>query len=127
MSQCLSGLYAIHAADLVHRGMISFKRSPTQCLDAITLGLSLQCIGLANPVRDARAPQSPGASAPPKVVKIGRIAYYTRLVDLDRSNSFGPSTENDVENSVPDAWYAFALIMRYLWLIVGDLGFRKTS
>lgn len=80
--------------------------------DDIHSGLALHCIGLANPLRDARGPQSPGASAPTKVVKIGRIAYYTRLVDLNRSNSFGLSTENDVENCIPDAWYVFILRLR---------------
>lgn len=89
-------------------------------IDDINLGLALQCIGLANPTRDARGPQSPGGGPPSKVVKIGRIAYYTRLVDLNRSNSFGSGVENDLESCIPDAWCAFTLRSRRVTI---DRGF----
>ncbi|KIJ97967.1 hypothetical protein K443DRAFT_104703 [Laccaria amethystina LaAM-08-1] len=77
LGQILSGLNAVHGADLVHRG------------------INAGCIGLAS--RDA-----PSSS---KLVKLGKVAYHTRLLDLHRSNSFGPHTPAVAdEPQISDEW-----------------------
>jgi len=59
-------------------------------------GLNTRCIGLA--ARD------PSSSTPSKLVKLGRAGYHTRLVDLHRSNLFGPKVVNENDITVPEAW-----------------------
>ncbi|OCH91731.1 Serine/threonine-protein kinase [Obba rivulosa] len=77
LAQILSALHAVHVHDLVHRG------------------LSPKCIGLA-PREDAG-----GA----KLVKLSKVGYHTRLLDLHRSNPFGFSMDPRLEESaVPDGW-----------------------
>lgn len=59
------------------------------------VGINAGCIGLAS--RD-----TPSAS---KLVKLGRVAYHTRLLDLHRSNSFGPHTPAVAdEPQISDEW-----------------------
>ncbi|KAJ7650439.1 kinase-like domain-containing protein [Roridomyces roridus] len=76
--QILSGLNAIHAADLIHRG------------------IAPDCIGIT--VRNGK---SKG-----KVAKLMKVAFYTRLLDLHRSNPFGPgiSVDSSDEPRLPDQW-----------------------
>ncbi|EIW85919.1 hypothetical protein CONPUDRAFT_114006 [Coniophora puteana RWD-64-598 SS2] len=77
LGQILSALNAVHAGDLVHRG------------------LDTCCIFLAT--RENRS-QS-------KHVKLGKVGYYARLRDLHRSNSFGPDvTATNDELGLPEAW-----------------------
>ncbi|KAF9457367.1 kinase-like domain-containing protein [Collybia nuda] len=71
LGQILAGLNAIHAADLVHRG------------------ITARCIGLAS--RD-----HPTQS---KLIKLGRVGFPTRLLDLHRSNPFGSNMPAGVEES----------------------------
>ncbi|KAF8148631.1 kinase-like domain-containing protein [Crassisporium funariophilum] len=76
LGQILTALNAIHISDLVHRG------------------INARCIGLAT-----------RENSQPKVVKIGKAAYHTRLLDLHRSNSFGPHTPVMIdEPPIPEAW-----------------------
>lgn len=44
----------------------------------------------------------PGQS---KLVKVGKVAYYVRLLDLHRSNPFGPNTSMVInELRLPENW-----------------------
>ena len=62
---------------------------------SLPLGINTRCVGLAP--RDS--------VGQPKVIKLGRVAYHTRLLDLHRSNSFGPHTPIvQDEYQVPEAW-----------------------
>ena len=58
-------------------------------------GINTRCVGLA-----------PSDSAgQPKAIKLGKVVYHTRLLDLHRSNSFGPHTPIVLdEYQVPEAW-----------------------
>ncbi|KAG6906507.1 hypothetical protein DXG01_013561 [Tephrocybe rancida] len=75
LAQILAGLNAIHAGDLVHRG------------------ISARCVGLVSGDR----PQS-------KQVKLGRVGYPTRLLDLHRSNPFGTNLPPTEELPIPEGW-----------------------
>uniref|UniRef100_A0A0W0FQ29 non-specific serine/threonine protein kinase n=1 Tax=Moniliophthora roreri TaxID=221103 RepID=A0A0W0FQ29_MONRR len=77
LGQILSGLNAIHASELVHRG------------------LTARVIGLAS--RDFPANS--------KRVKLFKVAFYTRLLDLHRSNAFrSDMTLNHDDPPIPDGW-----------------------
>lgn len=78
LSQILSALNAVHSADLVHRGLTS------------------RCIGLESGDR-------PGET---KRVKIFKVSFYVRLLDMHRSDPFGctegrPPLE---DTSLPEGW-----------------------
>jgi len=81
LGQILSGLNAVHGADLVHRGAEVCILILVLAHDSL-IGINAGCIGLASK-------DTPSSS---KLVKLGRVAYHTRLLDLHRSNSFGPHT-----------------------------------
>ncbi|KAJ7121645.1 hypothetical protein C8R44DRAFT_622641 [Mycena epipterygia] len=75
--QILSGLNTIHAADLVHRG------------------IAADCVGIT-PRNNVKKN---------KIVKLTKVAFYTRLLDLHRSNPFGPGISLDLdEPRIPDPW-----------------------
>ncbi|KAF9065023.1 kinase-like domain-containing protein [Rhodocollybia butyracea] len=77
LEQILAGLNAIHAADLVHRG------------------ITPRCIGLA----------SRNSQSNSKLIRIFKVAYFTRLVDLHKSNQFRTTLNFDSEGPlIPDAW-----------------------
>ena len=80
MGQILAALNAIHLSNLVHRG------------------ITARCIGLASKENPSQ----------PKMVKLCRAAFHTRLLDLHRSNSFGDNTPSPVEalqeSTVPEGW-----------------------
>ena len=64
------------------------------CLLLLT-GINARCVGLVSS-------DSAGQS---KVIKLGKVAYHTRLLDLHRSDSFGPHTPIvPDEYQVPEAW-----------------------
>lgn len=73
--QVLAGLSALHAHDILHRGI-----SPT-------------CVYLTNPIQAGQL----------KVVKLGKSGYFTRLLDLYRSNKFGGHT-NLSDSKIPEGW-----------------------
>jgi translation initiation factor 2-alpha kinase 4 len=58
-------------------------------------GITPRCIGLSS--RD----QGQG-----KQIKLGRVGYYTLLLDLHRSNAFGSAKGMNVDDSmtIPEAW-----------------------
>lgn len=62
-------------------------------------GLTTRCIGLA-----ALSDPSTPTSSPLKIVKIGKVGYHTRLLDLHRSNPFGPNIVIENDTAVPEAW-----------------------
>ena len=94
LGQILSGLNAVHGADLVHRGTEVLLLVLVLAHDSL-VGINAGCIGLAP--RD-----TPSSS---KLVKLGRVAYHTRLLDLHRSNSFGPHTPPVAdEPQISDEW-----------------------
>lgn len=58
-------------------------------------GLNLRCIGLA-PKED---------SGSTKVVKVFKVGYHVRLLDLHRSDPFGFNADPKVdEDHVPEGW-----------------------
>ncbi|KAK0199520.1 kinase-like domain-containing protein [Desarmillaria ectypa] len=75
VAQILSGLNAIHVCDLVHRGV------------------SATSIGLVSGSCPSRS----------KLIKISKVGYYTRLLDLHRSNAFGYVNPPE-ERIMPEAW-----------------------
>lgn len=77
LSQILSALNAVHTGDLMHRG------------------LTPKFVGLLPPDR-------PGES---KRVKIFKVAYHVRLLDMHRSDPFGPDHDQSIhEPVVPEGW-----------------------
>ena len=55
-------------------------------------GITTRCIGLAS--RDHH-----------KQIKLGKVGFYTQLLDLHRSNGFGPiKPVNCDESDIPEAW-----------------------
>ncbi|TFK91310.1 Serine/threonine-protein kinase [Polyporus arcularius HHB13444] len=77
LGQILSALQAVHHADIMHRG------------------LNLRCIGLA--------PKEDSGSA--KMVKVFKVGYHMRLLDLHRSDPFGFNADPKVdEDNVPEGW-----------------------
>ncbi|KAF8060720.1 kinase-like domain-containing protein [Lyophyllum atratum] len=76
LAQILAGLNVIHAADLVHRG------------------INARSIGLASGDRTSQSKQ----------IKLGRVGYPTRLLDLHRSNPFGPDYLPNEESQIPEGW-----------------------
>ncbi|GLB36853.1 putative anticodon binding domain of tRNAs [Lyophyllum shimeji] len=76
LAQILAGLNAIHAGDLVHRG------------------INARCIGLASGDRSGHSKQ----------IKLGRVGFPTRLLDLHRSNPFGTNIPAAEECQIPDGW-----------------------
>ena len=80
VGQILAALNAVHLSNLVHRG------------------ITPRWIGLASRENPSQ----------PKMIKLCRVAFFTRLLDLHRSNSFGESTPLPVEVlqelSVPEGW-----------------------
>ncbi|KAG5641706.1 hypothetical protein DXG03_004410 [Asterophora parasitica] len=75
LAQILAGLNAIHAGDVVHRG------------------INARSIGLAS-----------GDRSQSKQIKLGRVGFPTRLLDLHRSNPFGTDFPPTEEPTVPDGW-----------------------
>lgn len=79
LGQILSGLNALHTADLIHRG------------------LTAKCIGLV-------PGKQPGD---PKCVKLFYIGYRVRLLDMNRSEAFIPNFDSKVEDEhIPEGWSA---------------------
>ncbi|KAA1478685.1 Serine/threonine-protein kinase [Dentipellis sp. KUC8613] len=79
LGQILSALNIIHSRDLVHRG------------------LAAHVVGLAN--------REPAGQS--KQVKLGKVAYYVKLLDLHRSNPFGNDTTPLADYlPIPDSWAA---------------------
>ncbi|KAF8483387.1 hypothetical protein DFH94DRAFT_307281 [Russula ochroleuca] len=79
LTQILTGLNELHAADLLHRG------------------LSLPSIGLSSRERSGQS----------KLVKLLKVSYYVKLLDLHRSNPFGPKSLPALDStSLPESWLA---------------------
>ncbi|KAF8625130.1 hypothetical protein AX15_005537 [Amanita polypyramis BW_CC] len=77
LGQILSALNAVHASSLVHRG------------------ITARCIGLASRDHPTHSKQ----------IKLGKVCFYTQLLDLHRSNGFGPTKPvNGEESPTPEAW-----------------------
>ena len=77
LQQILSALNALHTGDLVHRG------------------LTPKWIGLA-------PPRLLGDS---KQVKVFNVTYYVRLLDMHRSDPFGPNLSRyGDEYQLPEGW-----------------------
>ncbi|KAF9527861.1 other/PEK/GCN2 protein kinase [Crepidotus variabilis] len=78
--QILAALNAVHLSGLVHRG------------------ITTRCVGLTSKDNPSQ----------PKMIKLCKAAFHTRLLDLHRSNSFGAHTpmppEYQLESSNPEGW-----------------------
>jgi hypothetical protein len=87
-------------------GLPPFSLTPTQ-LTSSHQGISTHTIGLAT------APPSTSRLIQSKLIKLGRVGFPTRLLDLHRSNPFGSNTDESAggnlgvlsEEGVPEAWY----------------------
>ncbi|KAH9956146.1 hypothetical protein BC827DRAFT_1139950 [Russula dissimulans] len=79
LTQILTGLNEVHAADLLHRG------------------ITLHSIGLSSHKRSGQS----------KLVKLLKTSYYIKLLDLHRSNPFGhkPLPSLDL-GTLPESWLA---------------------
>ncbi|KAF8639379.1 hypothetical protein AX17_001535 [Amanita inopinata Kibby_2008] len=77
LGQILAALNAVHAGGLMHRG------------------INTRCIGLVSRDHPTQSKQ----------IKLGKVCYHTRLLDLHRSNEFGSFPIINVEEThIPDAW-----------------------
>ncbi|EJF61645.1 Serine/threonine-protein kinase [Dichomitus squalens LYAD-421 SS1] len=77
LTQILSALHIVHHSDIVHRG------------------LNLRCIGLA-------PREGMGTS---KIVKLFKVGYHVRLLDLHRSDPFGFNVDVRLdEDNTPEGW-----------------------
>ncbi|KIL60768.1 hypothetical protein M378DRAFT_906708 [Amanita muscaria Koide BX008] len=76
LRQILASLNAIHAGDLFHRG------------------ITTRCIGLVSRDHPTQTKQ----------IKLGKVCYYTRLLDLHRSNGFGSKNINVEEQQISEGW-----------------------
>ncbi|KAJ4467220.1 kinase-like domain-containing protein [Lentinula aciculospora] len=77
LGQILAGLNVIHAVDLVHRG------------------ITPRCIGL----------ESRNSQSNSKLIRLFKVGYHTRLVDLNKSNEFRTMLNFSHEDpQIPDAW-----------------------
>lgn len=55
-------------------------------------GIAADCIGITSRSKN-------------KTAKLTKVAFYTRLLDLHRSNPFGPGISVDLDESrIPDQW-----------------------
>lgn len=93
LTQCLSGLNVIHTANLVHRG------------------LEPKCVNLA--------PRTGDSGGSGKLVKLGRVSYHTRLLDLHRSNPFWTSSAAPVGSAsptIPEGWSVYYIFCDTLCL-----------
>ncbi|KAH9487410.1 eIF-2-alpha kinase GCN2 [Psilocybe cubensis] len=77
IAQILTALNALHCSGLVHKG------------------ITTRCIGLTSTDNPSQ----------PKTVKISKAPFHTYLLDLHRSNSFGPHTPPIPEEpKLPEGW-----------------------
>jgi eukaryotic translation initiation factor 2-alpha kinase 4 len=61
----------------------------------LTIGLSLHSIGLSSRERLGQS----------KLVKLLKVSYYVKLLDLHRSNPFGPKSLPALDStSLPESW-----------------------
>jgi translation initiation factor 2-alpha kinase 4 len=96
--QILTGLSEVHTADLVHRGRI--VPSPQSLSSDFDEGLSLHTIGLSSREKSGQS----------KLVKVMMTGYYIKLLDLHRSNPFGPSSLPVVDSTnLPESWWGLFL------------------
>lgn len=90
----------VHAAELLHRGgPIS---SQLNSILTLSKGLSLHSIGLSSRERLGQT----------KLVKLLKVSYYVKLLDLHRSNPFGTNSlpAPDPMN-LPESWSVLSLVL----------------
>jgi translation initiation factor 2-alpha kinase 4 len=99
--QILTGLSEVHTLDLVHRGRIV---PSCQALNSnFNEGLSLNTVGLSSREKSGQS----------KLVKIMMTGYYVKLLDLHRSNPFGPSSHPVVDSTnLPESWLSLFFVLR---------------
>lgn len=91
--QILTGLNEVHVADLVHRGRTVPSRLSFS--SDFNKGLSLHTIGLSSREKSGQS----------KLVKVMMTGYYVKLLDLHRSNPFGPGSVPVVDSTnLPESW-----------------------
>ena len=96
--QILTGLSEVHTADLVHRGRIA--PSPQSLSSDFDEGLSLHTIGLSSREKSGQS----------KLVKVMMTGYYIKLLDLHRSNPYGPSSLPVLDSTnLPESWWGLFL------------------
>ena len=101
--QILTGLSEVHIADLVHRGRTVPSRQSLS--SEFIAGLSLITIGLSTREKSSQS----------KLVKVMMTGYYVKLLDLHRSNPFGPSSLPVVDSTnLPESWWGLISVPRNL-------------
>lgn len=101
LMQVLTGLSEVHSADLVHRGRV--VRSCQSLNPNFNEGLSLYTVGLSSREKSGQS----------KLVKIMMTGYYVKLLDLHRSNPFGPSSHPVVDSTnLPESWLGLFFVPR---------------
>lgn len=52
-------------------------------------------------------------------MKVGKAGYHTRLLDLHRSNPFGPNLGLENDTPVPETWYVrpFSIVLDFIDVI----------
>ena len=101
--QILTGLNEVHITDLVHRG--TTVRSRPSLSSDLNTGLSLHTIGLSSREKSGQS----------KLVKVMMTGYYVKLLDLHRSNPFGPSSVPVVDSTnLPETWWGISFVPRNL-------------
>ena len=94
LRQILAALNAIHAGDLFHRGEYSTFFLMHIAKVFYTKGIKARCIGLVSSDHPTQTKQ----------IKLGKVCYYTRLLDLHRSNEFGSKNVNIEEQQISEGW-----------------------
>jgi eukaryotic translation initiation factor 2-alpha kinase 4 len=86
-------LNEVHVVDLLHRGK---HISPRLSLSlSLSKGLSLNSIGLSSRERLGQS----------KLVKLVKVSYYVKLLDLHRSNPFGLNPLPTIDSmNLPESW-----------------------
>lgn len=90
----------VHAAELLHRGgpIVSQLTS----ILSLSKGLSLHSIGLSSRERLGQT----------KLVKLLKVSYYVKLLDLHRSNPFGTNSLPAVDPmNLPESWSVLSLVL----------------
>jgi eukaryotic translation initiation factor 2-alpha kinase 4 len=99
-------LNEVHTADLLHKG-----KPISVCLSlglSLSKGLSLYSIGLSNRERLGQS----------KLVKVVKVSYYVKLLDLHRSNPFGVNPLPTIDSTnLPESWSDPLLVLADVLLI----------
>lgn len=92
----MRALNAIHTADLLHRSGLQFNYSlPSKVSHLRGVDINVSTIGLVDRDNDNNR----------KNLKLMKVAFYTKLNDLNNSDPFGPKAgRSELGSTLPDEW-----------------------